>query len=193
MSAPPTHTFDPRDDVVLQCPFPHWARLRAEGPVHPLDGDMVGRPGEVVYAVSRFDLVSQVLLDWRTYSSRFGSPAGTPPLHLSAALKEITSQGWQRPPTMLTADPPTHTRYRRLVSKAFTPRRVAELAPTIERICTDLCDAMDAAGDDPVELLERFCVPIPTRTIAAALGVPQERFGDFKRWADASTACWNRP
>ena len=92
---------------------------------------------------------------------------------------------------MLHADPPVHTRYRKLVSKAFTPRRVADLEPTIRRICNDLCDAMDAT-DGPVELVSAFSVPIPTRTIAAALGVPEERYKDFKRWADAEVAAIGR-
>ncbi|HAP77433.1 MAG TPA: cytochrome P450, partial [Acidimicrobiaceae bacterium] len=90
---------------------------------------------------------------------------------------------------MLTADPPVHTRYRRLVSKAFTQRRVAELGPTIRAICDDLVDGFDGS---PLDLHEAYCVPIPARTIAAALGVPQERFADFKRWADAGVAAIGR-
>lgn len=183
-------TFDPRRAEVMQCPFAHYDRLRSDEPVHRMAGEMVGRPGETVYAVTRYDLASEVLGDWRTYSSRFGTPGSAPPAHLLDELREIAAQGYSRPPTMLTADPPVHTRYRRLVSKAFTPRRVAELAPTIEAICADLCDRMDAltSEHDTVDLLDGFCVPIPTRTIAAALGVPQERAADFKRWADASIA-----
>jgi cytochrome P450 len=92
---------------------------------------------------------------------------------------------------MLHADPPAHTRYRQLVSKAFTPRRVAALRPTIERICTELCDAMDAVGA-PVDLVGAYAVPIPARVIATALGVPDERYPDFKRWADAEIAAIGR-
>lgn len=182
--------FDPRTDAVMQCPYPFFDRLRDEDPVHRMDGSLVGRPGEQVYAVTRHDLVSQVLMDWRTYSSRFGSPASSPPDHLLAQLREIAAGGWKRPPTMLTADPPVHTRYRKLVAKAFTPGRVASLAPTIQRICNDLVAGF--AVDGPVDFLTDYCVPIPTRTIAAALGVPEGRFADFKRWADASVAAIGR-
>lgn len=182
--------FDPRRAEVMQCPFPHYDRLRAGEPVHRMAGELVGRPGETVHAVTRYDLASEVLSDWRTYSSRFGTPGAAPPPHLLEELRAIAAQGYGRPPTMLTADPPVHTRYRRLVSKAFTPGRVAELAPTIEAICTDLCDRLDewVAAHGSVEMLDGFCVPIPTRTIAAALGIPQDRAADFKRWADASIA-----
>lgn len=187
--------FDPRRDDVKQCPFAHYAALRQHEPVHRMDGERVGRPGRDVYAVSTYDLVSQVLSDWRTFSSKVGSPGALPPAHLVPKLREIGQAGYERPPTMLTADPPVHTRYRRLVSKAFTPRRVAELAPTIEAIVEDLCDAMDArlaAGEAVIDVVPALSVPIPTRTVAAALGVPQDRYADFKRWADGSVASIGR-
>ena len=75
--------------------------------------------------------------------------------------------------------------------KAFTPRRVAELTPTIEQICRELCEQMDAA-DGAVDIVSAYSVPIPTRTTAAALGVPDERYLDFKRWADAEVAAIGR-
>jgi cytochrome P450 len=181
--------FDPRNPAVMQCPFPFHDRLRAEDPVHRMSGDLVGRPGETVYAVTRQDLVSQVLMDWPTFSSKFGSPGSAPPAHLLPQLREIAAGGWDRPPTMLTADPPVHTRYRKLVAQAFTPGRVQALAPTIQRICDDLVTGFTTPQ---IEFVTQFCVPIPTRTIAAALGVPEQRFPDFKRWADASVATIGR-
>ena len=71
--------FDPRRDDVKQCPFAQYAQMRAHAPVHRMDGDRVGRPGRDVYAVSTYDLVSQVLSDWRTFSSKVGSPGALPP------------------------------------------------------------------------------------------------------------------
>jgi cytochrome P450 len=184
--------FDPRLDEVQQCPFPHYAALRHGPPVHELPGDWVGRRGERVFAVSRYDLVTQVLTDWHTFSSRFGSSQAMPSPEAAARVKEIMSRGWPRPATMLTADPPVHTRFRRLVSKAFTPTRVAQLGPDVLRICERLVDDFPRGTDDPggatVDLMPAYCVPIPTSTVAIALGVPEERFADFKRWADASIA-----
>jgi cytochrome P450 len=180
--------FDPRRDDVQQCPFPHYAALRQGPAVHELPGSWVGRGDERVYAVSRFDLVTQVLTDWHTFSSKFGSSQAIPPEEVMLKVREIMSKGWPRPATMLTADPPVHTRFRRLVSKAFTPKRVQDLAPDILRICEGLADGLEAAGDATIDLVPAFCVPIPTSTVAIALGVPEERFGDFKRWADASVA-----
>lgn len=175
--------FDPSTDEAQQCPFPHYAALRQGPAVHPLDGAAVGRTGKLVYAVSRYDLVTQVLSDWRTFSSKFGSSQSTPPPAVVPVVQEIMKRGWPRPATMLTADPPVHTRYRRLVSKAFTPNRVAELAPDILRICERLVDEFES---NEIDLIPSFCVPIPTSVVALALGVPEERYADFKRWADAS-------
>jgi cytochrome P450 len=188
---PATTIFDPREEATMQCPFGHYARLRAEDPVHRIPASWIGRAGEYVYAVSRFDLVSQVLSDWTTFSSQFGTSRSAPPAHLVDELRAIAAQGYARPPTMLHADPPAHTRYRKLVSKAFTPKRVVELGPIIARICGELCDAMDA-GPQPVDLVAAYAVPIPTRAIATALGVPDERYLDFKRWADAEVAAIGR-
>jgi cytochrome P450 len=186
-----TVAFDPRDEATMQCPFGQYARLRAEDPVHRLPASWIGRGSGDVYAVSRFDLVTEVLNDWATFSSQFGTTRSAPPTHLADELRAIAAEGYVRPPTMLHADPPAHTRYRKLVSKAFTPKRVAQLGPQIEQICTELCDAMDVAGP-VVDLVAAYSVPIPTRTIATALGVPDDRYRDFKRWADAEIAAIGR-
>ena len=68
-----------------------------------MPGELIGRPGADVYAVSRYDLVSRVLTDWSTFSSRFGTSRGTPPPHLLPELEAITAQGYKRPPTMLAS------------------------------------------------------------------------------------------
>ncbi len=88
-----TEDFDPRVESVIQCPYPHYERLRAEGGVHELPGEAVGRPGERVFAISRHDLAVEVLGDWRTYSSRVGSPGAAPPAHLREQLRAIAAQG----------------------------------------------------------------------------------------------------
>jgi cytochrome P450 family 130 len=148
VTEPTITVFDPRDEATMQCPFGPYARLRAVDPVHRVPASWIGRSGEYVYEVSRFDLVSQVLSDWTTFSSQFGTTRSAPPDHLVDELRSIAAEGYVRPPTMLHADPPAHTRYRKLVAKVFTPKRVAELGPTIEQICTELCDAIDTGPSE---------------------------------------------
>ena len=185
-----TVEFDPTSDDVQQCPYPHYAAMRADAPVLEIDGAAAGRPGERVFAVSRHEDVKRVLHDWRTFSSRFGAPAATPSPELLHRLREVESGGWRNVSTMLTEDPPSHSRYRRLVSKAFTPRMVKQLAPRIDEICSELVDGF--GGEARVDFLQAFAVPLPVRAVAEILEVPDDRQADFKRWADASISAIGR-
>ncbi len=183
-------TFDATDDSVVQCPYPHYREMREHAPVLELDGAPFGRPGERIFAVSRHSDVKRILHDPTTFSSRFGSPAAKPSPELLARLKSVIADGWPNVPTMLTVDPPAHTRYRRLVSMAFTPKRVNLLAPAIETICEDLVDGFGRAPR--VDFLRKFAVPLPVRAVAVILEVPETRQADFKRWADSSVAAIGR-
>jgi cytochrome P450 len=82
---------------------------------------------------------------------------------------------------MLNTDPPDHTRLRKLVNKAFTPRRVAALRPRIEEITTALIDAM--AGCDEADLIQDFAQPLPVMVICELLGVPFSDREAFQSWA----------
>jgi cytochrome P450 len=164
--------------------------MRDRSPVLELDGAAFGRPGERVFAVSRHEDVKAILRDPATFSSRFGTPAAKPSPELTARLREVYAQGWPNVSTMLTEDPPSHTRYRHLVSMAFTPKRVALLGPEIQAICDDLVDSFERAPR--VDFMARFAVPLPVRAVAAILQVPDTRQADFKRWADSSVAAIGR-
>ncbi len=172
-------TFNPFDPEALQCPFPHYAQMRDERPVLFIEG--VG-----MYLVTRHDLVLQVLRDPATYSSLFGGASMPLPPEARARMAEVMADGYPRVPTMLTADMPEHTRYRRLVSKAFTPKVIAELEPVIRAIATRLIDSW--IGEDRIEFVSQFAVPLPVEVIAHALNVPETRLADFKRWSDDSIA-----
>jgi cytochrome P450 len=185
-----TVSFDPTDDQVVQCPYPHYREMRDHAPVLELDGARFGRPGERMFAVSRHEDVKRILHEPVTFSSRFGTPAAKPSPELAARLKEVVAQGWPNVSTMLTEDPPSHTRYRHLVSKAFTPKRVNQLEPAIRTICDELVDGFDGLGR--VDFLNSFAVVLPVRAVAVILEVPETRQSEFKRWADSSVAAIGR-
>ncbi len=172
-------TFNPFDPAAIQCPFPHYAQMREEAPVTLVES--VG-----MYLVTNHELVMQVLRDPATYSSLFGGASMPLPSDARAKMAEVMADGYPRVPTMLTADMPEHTRYRRLVSKAFTPKVVAELEPVIRSITTRLIDSWIDSGR--IEFVEQFGVPLPVEVIAHALNVPDSRLADFKRWSDDSIA-----
>jgi cytochrome P450 len=87
-----------------------------------------------------------------------------------------------RTPSMLRTDPPDHTRMRRLVSKAFTPRAVAALEPRIVKIVDELIDSV--AGSGEMDVIHDIAYPVPVKVIAEMLGVPDRDRDRFKHWSD---------
>jgi cytochrome P450 len=85
--------------------------------------------------------------------------------------------------SLLYLDPPRHEQYRKLVNRAFTPRRVATLEPRIRELTVELLDAIDPRH--PVDLVDSLCAPLPMLVIAELLGLPAEDRPDFRRWSDA--------
>ena len=83
---------------------------------------------------------------------------------------------------MIVKDPPEHARLRKLVSKAFTPRRVEQLAPRIHEIVAELMDA--AMARERFDLIQDLAHPLPVIVIAEMLGVEAEHRDAFKRWSD---------
>jgi cytochrome P450 len=92
---------------------------------------------------------------------------------------------------MLTSDPPEHTRLRRLVSKAFTPRAVENLRPRIQSIVDGILD--DVAGEGEMDLVQTVGYPLPVIVIAEMLGVPTEDRAKFKKWSDDIVATLGGP
>ena len=88
---------------------------------------------------------------------------------------------------MLNIDPPDHTRLRRLVLKAFTPRRIAALRPRVEEITSSLLDAMASRGDT-ADLVQAFAFPLPVTVISELLGIPAADQQQFSAWAHTVVA-----
>jgi len=172
-------TFDLLSFDVQQCPFPYYARMRAEQPVFH-------DPRTGMWLITRYEDVLEAVRQPEVFSSRFGGPSSRPDRELADRLREIQATGYESKATLLTADPPEHNRYRALVSKAFSPRAVAALRPSTQDIADDLIDAF--IGDGSVELVRQFAVGLPLTVIADALGVPRSDLADFKRWSDDSVA-----
>ncbi|OPG09730.1 cytochrome [Streptomyces sp. GKU 895] len=149
-----------------------YARLRELGPIHPAEFHL-GLKGWVVvgYDLAREALTHPALLKDATPAAEALAAAGY------VLNKPSVGLGAQ----MMEADPPEHTRLRRLASAAFTPRRTAELAPRIEQIAHDLIDALPPTGE--ADLVEAFNAPLPATVIADLLGIPDEHRLDFRRWS----------
>lgn len=83
---------------------------------------------------------------------------------------------------LIQDDPPRHTRFRRLVNKAFTLKRVETLAPWIANVANTLLDEVEQG---PADIVEAYTIPLPVKVIARLLGIPGEDYATFKRWSDA--------
>jgi cytochrome P450 len=174
-----THPFDP---AVLESPWEYYRALRAQAPVFrdPFTG---------IVHVASYERVMEVVRDFETYSNRFAPSMGGGALAALAddpELAELASRSYPGVDTMLTADPPEHRRFRGLVNKAFTPRRVDALEPSIAALADELIDAFAGAGR--FEVLSQFSVLLPLTVIADQLGVPRSDLPKFKRWTDGFTA-----
>ncbi|WP_155372409.1 cytochrome P450 [Catellatospora vulcania] len=142
-----------------------WFARRREG--DPVSWDE--RYG--AYHVFRYADIEKVLSDPATFSSDL--TALVPPQEEI----ELFSRG-----NFVRMDPPQHTKMRRIVSKAFTPRVVAGLAPRIETITNELLDQV--AGRERVDLVQALAYPLPVTVIAELIGVPAGDRDTFRRWAD---------
>lgn len=157
------------DRALWDDPYPTYERMRAGGRL------LTGGP---VWSTVTHQVVAEVLRS-PAFGVGVGSADRLPPLarRLLALTVDPWALGPAEPPSMLAVDPPDHTRYRRLVSKVFTPRALAALEPRIEAMAAELLDGMAGrarAGDGTVDLVEAFAGPLPVRVIAEILGVPAE-------------------
>ncbi|MES9522981.1 cytochrome P450 family protein [Streptomyces capoamus] len=154
-------------------PFPLYRRLREDGPVRRA----VIAGGLDAWLVTRYEDGLAALSDPRLSSDVRDA---TDP-RLAGQLPAFERESLMS--SMLRSDPPDHTRLRRLVSKAFTARRVAMLRPRIQEITDRLLDAVVPAGR--AELVADFALPLPVTVISELLGVPVDDRHDFQRWTDA--------
>ena len=176
--------FDPE---IQQCPHMYYAKMQKERGV--FETDALGTP---LYLVTKYEDVAACAMNTSAFSSRFDAGSMEGNSEYARRAQELYEQegGFDRIGTMLTVDPPEHTRYRRLVSQAFTPKAIAALEPTIRELAGQLIDELisGTAIGQSLDFVELFAVPLPVAVIAKALNVPDDRLGDFKRWSDASVA-----
>ncbi|GAA3477100.1 cytochrome P450 [Streptomyces yanii] len=160
------------DPAFVADPFPLYRQLREDGPVRRA----VIAGGLEAWLVTRYEDGIVALSDPRLSSDV--RDASDPRLlqRLPATERESVLRN------MLRSDPPDHTRLRRLVSNAFTARRVAELRPRVQAITDRLLDAIVPVGH--ADLVEDFALPLPVTVISELLGVPVDDRHDFQRWTD---------
>ncbi len=146
--------YDPYDFKIDADPYPVWKQLRDEAPLYYNER-------YDFFALSRFDDVETGLVDWRTYISGKGS------------VLEIIKSGMSVPPGLfIFEDPPDHDLHRGLLSRVFTPRRLAEIEDRVRGFCARSLDPLVGTGG--FDFIKDLGAQMPMRTIGMLLGIPEE-------------------
>ena len=162
---------------VQECPFHVYQQLQEEAPVWQM-------PGTNVFVVTRYDDIREIIRDPGRFSSNFSALLNTG--SSNEEVNTIYGKGYEMVETLLTQDPPRHRVYRNLVNKVFSNKRIEGMRSEVEKMSNELINQWI---DEPeVDLLNRFCVPLPIYVISDQLGVPRSELSLIKKWSDASAS-----
>lgn len=160
--------FDPYSQEFFEDPWDTYRWMRDEAPVFH-------HPELEFYAVSRYDDCVEVHRDHRTFTSTKGV--------MLDQLRSVTfGEVVEAVGSMIMMDPPQHERMRKLVSRAFTPRRIAEWEPVVQRVITGFMDQLAGAGS--FDAVVDLAGPFPVEVICEILGVPVADRQQLRRWTD---------
>ena len=160
-------------------PYPIYAELRSESPVL-WNGQS--------WLISRYDDIIGLLTDNRVSSARAESIFQVLPDDVRQELQPLRHVLGSR---MLLTDPPTHTRLRNLVTKAFSARMVREKKPRIQEICNTFIDRVIANGE--MDVISDLAIPVPGWVIADMLGVSRDMQPKFTQWSRDQVRVYDRP
>ena len=158
---------------VIANPYPYYQELREHSPLNYTflpPGSVAGINEPVrAWALMKYRDVYNALRDHDTFAS-----------HHSLAGKVVPRLA------LIHDDPPRHTRFRRLVNKAFTLKRIEALKPWITTVVEELAEDMLRSPERDV--MQSYAIPLPVKVIARMLGIPGEDYATFKRWSDTFLA-----
>jgi cytochrome P450 len=188
--------FATAEPALVRCPYPVYAHLRAEHPVHWV-------PALSAYAVTRHADVLDVLLRPEDFSSTRQSGPGAatalarmvaadasyPAAVQAAAVRRVDIA--EKGASLVNCDPPRHGQQRTLMNKAFAPRRVLALEAPIAELAESLVDGFLPRGQ--ADLVRDYAVPLPMTVIARALGIDDVDQPTLKRWSDCFVRANGKP
>ena len=156
-------------------PWPMYQALRDKDPVHHVVPD--DRPHHDYWVLSRHVDVFNAARDHETFSSAQG---------LTVNYGELEMIGLADNPPFVMQDPPTHTEFRKLVSRGFTPRQVEAVEPAVRRFVIERIERLRADGEG--DIVAELFKPLPSMVVAHYLGVPEEDRTQFDGWTEAIVA-----
>jgi cytochrome P450 family 130 len=156
--------FELRSGETWRAPWPMYAALRDADPVHHVEqGDY--------WVLSRYSDVQAAVAD----TTRFSSASG-----LTVSYGERAAAGLQKVAPLVMLDPPEHTAFRALISRGYTPRRVAEIEPQVRQFVRTQLDAIAEFGE--CDIVTQLFRPVPSFVVAGYLGVPEADRAQFDTW-----------
>lgn len=166
------------DPKVQSNPYPFYELLHTYAPVYQL-------PETKAYVVSRYEDVRRVLLDHKAFSNEFADSVleMQTPEGRKTYEDMLAARGWKHRMSLENADPPLHTKHRKMVEIALAPARVKALAPKIDAIINDLIDGFIDKGE--CEFVRDFAMAMSGTVVAGLIGLDASELDKFKRWADA--------
>lgn len=156
----------------IENPYPTYLKLQDESPVywHKPTG---------YFWLTRYEDVWQALHDPRFRSGRFDALLGNVPAQHQDAVKILREL---LEPRLLLTDGEQHTRLRSLITHAFSPRQIEQIRPVVQDTIGTLLDGI--RGKNQIEVIGELADPLPSRIISRIIGLPQERFEEFKAWTN---------
>ncbi|MGD1953801.1 MAG: cytochrome P450 [Sphingomonadales bacterium] len=164
--------FDPE---LIEDPFDFYQAAMEEAPVYNI-------PGTNIFLVTKYDIIAGALKRYDVFSNNFGimlegQSAKDP------EIQSVLEKGWPQANTLLTNDPPSHTRFRKLVNLAFSMKRVATMEDYMRQTANALIDQF--IDDGECEFMQSMAIPMPVMMIAEQLGADKSEWKTIKRWTDA--------
>ena len=176
--------FDPLSPEFLVDPFAVLASLV------PAERRVFYAPAIDYYVVTGYREIESIFSDPENYSA---AAAQLPLVELDPQARQILLDGGHRPqPSMVSLDPPAHTRVRRPTARAFSARRTAEMEPRIRIVLDELLDAIDPC--EPFDLVSALTFPLPATVVFSFMGVPPDDYSQLKTWCGyRAKLAWGRP
>jgi cytochrome P450 len=183
--------YDPFESASRQDPYPVFAELRRQAPVHHV-------PGSDLCCVSRYDDAVFVLKHPELFSSSAMKDVlqevdigGITPRYVGFLLRffwkaRINLFALEKTGNLITMDPPRHDAMRAIVNRGFTPRRIAGWEGRAREVVAEQMRGLDA--NRRFDVIDDLAVPLPVAIISEMLGIEAERRADFKYWSDAIVA-----
>lgn len=174
LQSTPHIVYDPSDPSIMADPFPVYAQLREQDPVH-------WSPSLKSWIITRYSDVRDLLLSDHVSVNRLVQFYDALPPKEAELLRDIVHylNLW-----LAFRDPPDHTRLRRIMRHAFTASAIEEMRPRIKEIAQMLLDRLNDKGENRIDLIHEFALQLPAFVIMDLLDVPRDMLEEFKEWSD---------